>query len=235
MAATRKAGCAASITASSSTSAGNCVDVPCLPPDASPGQIDAIKRQLRLKAYPCIERGRLVWTYMGPAGQEPDFPEIEWVGLPPEQRFDTRHIQECNWLQGVEGGYDATHLTFLHGGANATHATSNRRVVPSCYEVVATDFGFVVGTGRDLGGDGIDWNINVFLMPFHKIISSLPHAAHMWVPIDDENTMLYSINFNPHRPFTAADLARETSWNGIHTENISGTERAIREPATTIT
>jgi nitrite reductase/ring-hydroxylating ferredoxin subunit len=208
--------------------AGNCVDVPCLPPGTPQAQIDALKRQLRLKSYPCLQRGGLIWTYMGPAGQEPAFPDLEWVALPPEQRFDTRHIQECNWLQGVEGGYDATHLSFLHGGAAPTYATPNRFIVPSHYEEVATDYGYVFGTGRDLDAQSIEWNLNVFLMPFHKMISSLPYAAHMWMPIDDENTMLYSINFNPERPFTAADLARETSWNGIHTENVPGTERTAQ-------
>ncbi|HUZ74156.1 MAG TPA: Rieske 2Fe-2S domain-containing protein [Stellaceae bacterium] len=204
---------------------GNCMDVPCLPPGTAASQVEAVKRQIRLKAYPCIERGGLVWTYMGPAELKPDFPDLEWIGLPAEQRFDTRHVQECNWLQGVEGGYDAPHLTFLH---RADGGTRNRRlIVPSLYEVVATDFGFVVGTGRDYGGDDIEWNINVFLMPFHKIISSVPHGAHMWVPIDDENTMLYSISFNPHRPFTAADLAEEAGWQGIHTENTPGTDHAI--------
>jgi nitrite reductase/ring-hydroxylating ferredoxin subunit len=206
---------------------GNCVDVPCLPPGTPDAQLETVKRQLQLTAYPCIERGGLVWTYMGPAELQPEFPDLEWVGLPPEQRFDTRHIQECNWLQGVEGGYDAPHLTFLHGGNSPEFPLRNRSVVPSMYEVLPTDFGFVVGAGRDLGDGDMEWNVNVFLMPFHKIISSLPHAAHMWVPIDDANTMLYSLNFQPSRPFTAEDLARETSWNGIHTENLPGTERAI--------
>jgi hypothetical protein len=64
-------------------------------------------------------------------------------------------------------------------------------------------------------------------MPFHKIISSVPHAAHMWMPIDDENTMLYSIDFNPDGPFTEEQLERSKTWNGIHTENFSGSDRAI--------
>ena len=204
---------------------GNCLDVPCLPPGTSAAQVEAVKGQIRLNAYPCIEQGGLVWTYMGPPELKPGFPDLEWVALPAEQRFDTRHIQECNWLQGVEGGYDAPHLTFLHRGSGET--MNRRLIVPSLYEVVATDFGFVVGTGRDFGGDDIDWNINVFLMPFHKIISSVPHGAHMWVPIDDDNTMLYSISFNPHRPFTAADLVDEAGWEGIHTENMAGVERPV--------
>ncbi len=81
---------------------------------------------------------------------------------------------------------------------------SSRRVVASLYEVIPTDFGFVVGTGRDRGDGIIMWNMNVMLTPFHKIISSIPHAAHVWVPIDDENTMLYSVDFHPSRPLTEA-------------------------------
>jgi hypothetical protein len=69
------------------------------------------------------------------------------------------------------------------------------------------------------------------LMPFHKIISSVPHAAHVWAPIDDENTMLYSIDFQPHRPFTEAELKRSKEGLGIHTENIPGTDHAIRNKA----
>ena len=209
--------------------AGNCVDVPCLPPKTTEAQLEELKRQLHLKAYPCIERGRLIWTYMGPPDQRPAFPDLEWVNLPAAQRFDTRHIQQSNWLQGVEGGYDAAHLTFLHSGTGmgTRRAPRNRSVVPSFYEVTAADFGFIIGTGRDFGGDEIEWNINVFLMPFHKIISTVPHGAHMWVPIDDENTMLYSISFDPHRPLAEAELEHEKSWHGIHTENIPGTDRAI--------
>ena len=45
--------------------------------------------------------------------------------MPDAHRFATRHIQECNWLQGLEGGFDATHLTFLHGG----DAEQSRRIV----------------------------------------------------------------------------------------------------------
>ena len=52
-----------------------------------------------------------------------------------------------NWLQGLEGGFDATHLTFLHGG----DAEKSRKIVATLYEVMSTDFGFIVGTGRDPG------------------------------------------------------------------------------------
>ena len=205
---------------------GNCVDVPCVP-QSSEVQKRNLLAQLKIKSYPCIERGDVVWTYMGPPQEKPPFPDLEWTRVGAGQRFATRHVQECNWLQGLEGGFDPTHLSFLHRG----DAERNRRIVVTLYEVVPTDFGFAVGTGRDPGDGDILWNINVMLMPFHKIISSVPHAAHVWAPIDDEHTMLYSIDFNPERPFTQADLARSTSWRGIHTENIPGTDHAIRNKA----
>jgi phenylpropionate dioxygenase-like ring-hydroxylating dioxygenase large terminal subunit len=205
---------------------GNCVDVPCVP-QSSDAQIRNIKAQLKAKSYPCVERGEIVWAYMGPPELKPEFPDLEWTRVPPAQRYATRHIQECNWLQGVEGGFDATHLTFLHGG----EAEPSRRIVPVYYEVMPADFGFIVGTGRDPGNDIIMWNVNVMLMPFHKIISSIPHAAHVWAPIDDENTMLYSIDFHPTRPLTDEDLKRSKEGRGIHTENAPGTDHAVRSKA----
>src|SRR5438067_2483577 len=205
---------------------GNCVDVPCVP-TCRDDQMGKIKHALKTKSYPCIERGGAVWTYMGPPELKPPFPELEWTLVPESHRFATRHVQECNWLQALEGGFDAPHLAFLHGG----DGEASRRVVPSFYEVLPTDFGFVVGTGRDFGEATIHWNVNVMLMPFHKIISSIPHAAHVWAPMDDENTMLYSVNFHPHRPLTDEDLKREKAWRGIHTENFPASDRAIRNKA----
>src|SRR5262249_13369959 len=112
----------------------------------------------------------------------------------------------------------------LHTGS----AHKEMAVVPTRYEGIPTDFGFVAGSGRDMGADGTFWTAHVMLMPFHKIIASTPAAAPVWAPIDDENTVLYSVDFHPTRPLTEEDLARSKAYNGIHTENIPGTDRAIQ-------
>ena len=205
---------------------GNCVDLPCVP-QMNDAQKANVQNQLRVKAYPCLDRGDVVWTYLGPPEHKPEFPALEWTLVPSSQRYATRHIQECNWLQALEGGFDATHLTFLHGG----ESDPSRRIVATHYDVIPTDFGFVVGTGRERVDGTILWNMNMMLSPFHKIISSIPHAAHVWAPIDDENTMLYSVDFHPSRPLTEEDLARSKTGLGIHTENIPGTDHAVRNRA----
>ena len=170
---------------------GNCVDLPCVPQMSDAHRANAQKQlggQSPIRAWSAATWCGPIW---GRAEHKPEFPDLEWTLMPASQRFATRHIQECNWLQALEGGFDATHLTFLHGG----EGDASRRIVATLYEVVPTDFGFVVGTGRDRGDGNIMWNMNVMLSPFHKIISSVPHAAHVWAPIDDENTMLYSVDF----------------------------------------
>lgn len=203
---------------------GRCVDVPCAP--AGTYSID----EIRVTPYPCVEKGGLVWAYMGPPEHRPDFPELEWTLVPENHRFVTRHVQECNWLQGLEGGFDAAHLSFLHSGVvdmRKGQTDQHRRIVPSLYEVVPLDFGFAVAGGRPLENGNVSWHVDIMLMPFHKIIPSVPRGAHVWAPIDDHNTMLYSINFDTEKPLDGELMEREYAWRGIHTENVPGTDLAV--------
>lgn len=197
---------------------GNCVDLPSEPPGGN------FQDKVRTKAYPCIEQGGLVWTYMGPAELKPDFPELEWTLVPAEQRFATRHIQQCNWLQGLEGGFDAAHLGFLHRGTGA----ANSDLMATLHEILETDFGLVIGAGRETEKGDIRWGSNLMILPYHKVFASTPNAGHMWVPIDDENSMLYSVDFFPDRVPTQEDLAKSKNWLHIHTENIPGSDRAVQ-------
>jgi phenylpropionate dioxygenase-like ring-hydroxylating dioxygenase large terminal subunit len=90
---------------------GACVDMPNEPAESNFGN------KVRATAYRCIERGSIVWAYMGPPELRPEPPEMEWAVVPDSHRHVTRRLQESNWLQGIEGGFDPTHLAFLHWGA----------------------------------------------------------------------------------------------------------------------
>ena len=195
--------------------AGNCVDMPSEPPGSN------FMHKVRLTSYPCVERGGVVWTYMGPPDLQPGFPEFEWTQVPAAHRFATRHIQECNWLQALEGGFDTSHLTFLHRGDVAGGSLQ----LPSRYEVVPADFGFVAGTGREAGPAHTNWTANVMLMPFHKIIGTRPIGAHAWVPMDDDTTMNYSVEYWPDRPLTESETEASRNFLYIHAENIAGSDR----------
>jgi phenylpropionate dioxygenase-like ring-hydroxylating dioxygenase large terminal subunit len=68
---------------------------------------------VRHPAYPCQEVGGVIFTYMG-TGEPPLLPNYEVLHSPPEKTFTTKHFHECNYLQGLEGNMDNTHVRFLH-------------------------------------------------------------------------------------------------------------------------
>jgi phthalate 4,5-dioxygenase len=73
-------------------------------------------KRIKLKSYPLVERGGVLWAYLGPAERQPVLPEWEFALVPDAQRFVSKRIQECNWLQAMEGGIDSSHVSFLHRG-----------------------------------------------------------------------------------------------------------------------
>ena len=59
-----------------------------------------------------MERGGIIWTYMGPPEEKPPEPAFEWTTVPENQRFHTKRWEECNYLQALEGGIDSSHVAF---------------------------------------------------------------------------------------------------------------------------
>ena len=84
---------------------GECVDVPSAP---------QVAPRMRIKAYPCIERGGIVWAYMGAPGTQPAPPGLEWCELPTSHVYVSRRLQQCNYLQAMEGGIDTAHVSYVH-------------------------------------------------------------------------------------------------------------------------
>src|ERR687886_1371260 len=89
---------------------GQCVEVPSEPPESG------YAKKIKLKSYPLIKIGDILWTYMGPPEKQPPHPEWEFALVPPEQTFTSKRLQECNWLQAMEGGIDSSHVSFLPSG-----------------------------------------------------------------------------------------------------------------------
>ena len=54
---------------------------------------------------------------MGPPELKPAPPALEWVKVAPERRFVSKRLQECNYLQAIEGGIDSSHVRSCIPGA----------------------------------------------------------------------------------------------------------------------
>ena len=117
---------------------GRCHETPNEPPESN------FAAKLSHSAYPCVERGGLVWTYMGP-GEAPALPALEWMNLPGAHVFASKRVQECNWFQGLEGGIDSSHISFLH--APLQH--SNSRVTRDMDQAIQESQGAIVDRSQE--------------------------------------------------------------------------------------
>ena len=177
---------------------GNCVDMPNEPPESN------FKHKVKAVAYPCQERGGIVWAYLGPRSVPPPLPDLEPNMLPAENTVVQAIQRECNWLQGLEGEIDTSHLAFLHFGAvkpeDTAPGTFQHYLVKDRaprYAVVDTDYGAMYGAYRPTEDGRRYWRIAQFLMPFFSMIPTgvlgIQVLARAWVPLDDGHMMFYSM------------------------------------------
>jgi phthalate 4,5-dioxygenase len=176
---------------------GQCVDMPSEPIDS------VYKSKVRATAYPCVERGGLIWAYLGPRETPPPLPDLE-----PNMLAGSNlqiYQRECNWVQALEGDIDTCHTVFLHlghvaaddaaPGTWARYALSDR--APR-YEVADTEFGVMYGAYRPAEADTHYWRMANFLFPFYAMVPTgvmgLEVRVRAWIPMDDEHTLALTIS-----------------------------------------
>ena len=152
---------------------GACVDMPSEPAETN------FKNKVRTVAYPCVERGGAIWTYMGDrkADNLPPLPDIEPNMLDEGIGQVEKVFRDCNWFQGLEGDIDTSHLAYLHLGSvkpeNATPGTFDYYTVADRaprYDVHETDFGTSYGTYRPAEADTYYWRVAHYIFPFYTMI-----------------------------------------------------------------
>jgi phthalate 4,5-dioxygenase oxygenase subunit len=206
---------------------GQCVDVPSEPKE------NGFCNKIKLKSYPCVELGGVIWTYMGPPEAKPELPAFEWVDLPASHCFISRRSQESNYLQALEGGIDSSHVSFLHSGEldtdplhRNTMGAKYARSKNTTFDVIESPGGLIIGARRDAEPGHNYWRITPWIMPWYTLIPPYSGNAlngHVWVPMDDDNCMAWSITFHPSRPLSDVERDAMVNGKGVHVELIPGT------------
>ncbi len=176
--------------------------------------------KIRHTAYPCQERNGVIWTYMGPRKEPPALPDLEWNMVPEHQRWVHVTQWECNWLQALETGIDPAHTFFLHSRMRAEGAAASGIGLyhpdraPQLH-LVETEAGVLCGARRNQDEGHYYWRFNLFLMPFYTMFPPAGGSAipgHVWVPVDDTHTVMWSYSWNPHGPFSLRYSAAEPEF-----------------------
>lgn len=200
---------------------GRCLEVPA-EAEGSP-----FCQRIRLKSYPLREAGGIIWAWMGPKEAMPDLPGFEWIDLPKSHVYISKRLQECNWLQAMEGGIDSAHVSFLHAGElntdklhqNTKGAEYQRDRMPK-FEVAESTGGLLIGARRNGSDDSYYWRITQWIMPWYTMIPPYGDNAlngHAWVPIDEHSCFAWTFTYHPTRPLTEEELVTMREGGGIHT------------------
>ncbi len=212
---------------------GNCVDMPNEPAESD------FKSKVRATTYPVVDRGGVLWAYLGPESDaRPYLPGLEWTTVPESHRIVTKRIQYCSYLQNVEGEIDSSHVSFLHSRDSATEQAADG--TPRAYMagdrsprffVLNTDYGLLIGAQRDAEADSYYWRMTQFLMPTYTMIPAPvggPISFTAAIPMDDDRMMGYTVTWHPDRPLTEQEVAQIQSWTGVHTEVDPTTFKPLR-------
>ncbi len=178
---------------------GNVLDTPAEPAGSS------FKDRVKTTAYATQEVGGIVWAYMGPPELKPLFPAYEWALVPTENCYVTKAHQECNYLQGLEGECDSSHLSFLHRFLNYQMPSDN----PPRYETEETDFGVRLVALRDAADGGCYVRVSSFMLPVGVAVpvggggtgldTSQGYEVHFYTPRDDNSSWRFDFGFNRTR------------------------------------
>src|SRR5437868_6166782 len=167
------------------------------------------KDRVRVKSYLAWEGGGIIWAYMGPKEDAPPPPDMELTRAPETHRFVSRTVQDCNYLQALEGGLDSAHATILHNVAIGDMAWLDdyERTTPKL-DIEMKDYGFQYSGIRSAGGR--HWvRVYQYVMPATQLRGRITAvrgetapprvpliAGHFWIPNNDLTTTVFNFFYS---------------------------------------
>ncbi|MEX0801711.1 MAG: Rieske 2Fe-2S domain-containing protein [Candidatus Binatia bacterium] len=198
---------------------GHVIETPAEPQDSD------FRKKLRHTAYPTHEANGVIHAYLGPREKMPLFPNYEWIQAPLQNTYVTKCLLESNYLQGLEGECDSSHLSFLH------RTFINERNQPPLYksdtapfyETEETDFGVRLIATRNTENQHY-LRFSAFIMPVYGCVpAGRPtneiegYEIHSYVPADDTHCWRYDIGFRRDRAVREDEVHRRKQINPDYT------------------
>jgi len=195
---------------------GRCLDQPGEPKGSN------FKDKVRHTAYPVVEAGGLIMTYMGP-GKAPPLPKLPIFEAPASHVWSSKLFHQCSYLNGAEGEVDSQHLSFLHRIASADVALDEFQAesdalfgtdVSPTIDFDVAPYGLRMFSTRHMGDSKKYVRVTNFIMPYTLAFDGGPHFdpkkvrprmnighwLHLHVPIDDVRHWKYVVAYSYDRP-----------------------------------
>ena len=175
---------------------GKLLDAPGQPENLS----DRLKLRIKLGAYPVVEYKGLIFSYMGPIAEMPEFPVFDAMEFEKMEMVPYKAPFRCNWLQVLDAILDPLHTSFLHSNIGRVQFSEGFG------EVGQMDFFerdvWMLGVNTRRVGENVWFRVNELVLPnFTQAGSAFASDGTQrrlygrssftrWVvPVDDENTL----------------------------------------------
>lgn len=204
---------------------GTCVDMPSEPPDS------LFKDKVTIPAYPTWEGGGIVWAYLGPRDATPGVPDYELVRASPDHRSVSMFVQNCNYLQVLEGGIDSVHTTFLHNNDMSDTSPLRNNRCEVTFETTAWGLRGVAIHPLERGEAFV--RTFDYVMPVQTIRPRVSRreggpepiptiSGQIFVPLDDATCAVYNYIYssNPNIPLTKAFVEERERAYGRGTDDM---------------
>jgi len=172
-----------------------------------PGQPQAhaerVMQQTSLGAYPVKEFRGLIFAYLGPIEEMPQFPVYDTLEIEGQTLVPYRADYRCNWLQVLDAILDPIHTSFLHSRMSRAQFSAGMGEIGELlfYE---RNMSFL-GTNVRRVGDNVWVRVNELILPNYTQAGAAfsadgtrpiyygRTAFSRWVvPLDDEHTTAFA-------------------------------------------
>jgi nitrite reductase/ring-hydroxylating ferredoxin subunit len=206
---------------------GSCLETPAEPPSSN------FKLTVKHTAYPCVEVGGLIFTYMGPPEKQPDFPRYHQLFAESGVRVtgNGEYIEQCNVFQALhDNNLDPWHGEIAHGWFRGSepvttmhHGRDGEPPTPMKFE--RTPWGTRMVMVKSSKTPGKYWYHETHTVwPTQRCNFTNARSMKWAVPIDDYRTRWFTVDFYPldehGNPPEEAARSQSQRFNIGHVENL---------------
>ena len=133
-------------------------------------------------AYPVHEFMGIIFAYMGPPDDIPDFPMLDSYDQPDTEMVSFSLYFACNWLQILDNCQDPTHSCFLHTRVSGVQFAPSWGELPEL-DYVATPIGSININVRR-------WKDLVWVRTGEIILPNGNQTGALWLTAEEEETFI---------------------------------------------
>ncbi len=172
-------------------------------PGQPEGTVDIIKKKTTLGAYPVREYRGLIFAYLGPIEEMPDFPIYDTLEIADQTLVPYRADYVCNWIQVLDAILDPIHTSYLHSRMSRPQFSEGMAELGEL-AFYQREMSFLGSNTRRVG-DNIWVRVNELVLPNYTQAGAAFSAdgtkpiyygrtafARWVVPTDDENTTAFA-------------------------------------------